>query len=109
MQDANPWRDALVAEYTARGVHHADNLSPANMLEFILREVAAAASHTARQQLGALAGLADQLVNTGLAIRAAQQPEDRNDVALAYREDSPRIAEDTIPAIDGHEWFGDES
>lgn len=102
MQGTNPWRDTLVAEYKARGGGgHADEIGPAEILGFVLRTVASAASHEARKQLGALAGLADQLVHTGLAIRAAQQPEDRNDVALAYREDSPRIAEDTIPAIDG--------
>jgi len=101
MNEPNPWRDAIIAAYTSRGGRRTDDLSPADMLDDLLRDVAAAASHDARQHLQAFAGLADQLVRAGLAIRAAQQPEDRNDVALSYREDSPRIPEDTIPAIDG--------
>lgn len=106
MQDANPWRDAIVAALKERNRYfERDEREPAALLEDLLREVAAAASHNARQQLGALAGLADQLVQTGLAIRAAQQPEERNDVALTYQQAAsgmePRIAEDTIPAIDG--------
>lgn len=101
MNEPNPWQEAIVAAYASRGYRPLADMSPAKLLDDLLREVASAASRDAHQQLGALAGLADQLVHAGLAIRAAQQPEDRNDVALSYREDSPCIAEDTIPAIDG--------
>lgn len=106
MEATNPWRDAVIAALKERNRYfERDDRSPAELLEDLLREVGGIASSNANRQLGALAGLADQLVQAGLAIRSAQQPEERNDVALTYQQSEsdqePRISEDTIPAIDG--------
>lgn len=105
--EPNPWRDAVIVALKERNRYfERDGRSPAELLEDLLREVGGIASRNARQQLGALAGLADQLVQAGLGHpRRPAAPEDRNDVALTYQQSAsgqePRIAEDTVPAIDG--------
>lgn len=101
----NPWREAIVAALKERNRYFEhDTREPAALLDDLLREVASIASHHANNRLRDLSGMAEQLIATGLAIRAAQRPEDRADVAITFEDAAKpfkaRIAEDTIPVID---------
>lgn len=105
MTETNPWRDALIAALKARNRYHEHGTKdPVSLLDDLLREVASIAAYEANSKLGALAGLAQQLISTGLAINAAQEPQDRSAVAMKFQDAAdpmkPCIADDTIPVID---------
>lgn len=101
----NPWRDAIVSALKERNRYFEnDGREPAAVLDELLRDVARIASNNANSRLAAFSELARTLIETGLAINAAQQPQDRAAVAMSYEAAAapfkPRIADDTVAVID---------
>lgn len=106
MTELNPWREALIAALKERELQvHENRQTPTDLLEILIDHVALNASdNKAKKRLAHMAGIADQLIATGLAINANLHPDQRTAVAIPRDETgapmNARMDEETIKVIE---------